>query len=371
MTESYLQGATVDETLTLVAQSWVQDMGVYRYLDAPAVLTHDRRTNRRNTTWQLPKIDNSLNKTGRWHAYEPGEALGPIGTVKKGTVTATPVGYAGLILSKTDDELAGMNGDQLFEDLAMGGDGVPLLMAQASQAIDADIVAALFNTTNYGAVTSFTGTGTKGLDDPSDYTNQQPIRNINSALQSLRWRQSLGLRLVCHVHPLVLDVLSEHPDYTGAGIISVNKNALSAGKLTRSEFIGRFAAVHSIDEVRVYEGVEDTVAPGQTSSPNYLATDSTIGPLFAFTLEDHSRDEWDVSAGGAVAGPDGGLAVAWGRRPSVITWREDKYESTYWQIRCSYHIVAPRYQADTDANFGVIFRGVTSGGNMGVFTTAP
>jgi hypothetical protein len=370
MAESYLQAATVDETLTMVARSWVQDMGVYQYPKAPQVLTHDRRTNRRNTTWQLPKIDNALDKTGLWHAYEPGEALGQIGTVKKGTVTATPVGYAGLILSKTDDELAGVNGDQLFEDLAMGGDGVPLLMAQASQAIDGGLVGALYNATNYGAVVSFTGTGTKGLDDPSDYANQQPVRDINSALQGLRWRQSLGLRLVCHVHPLVLDILSEHPDYTGVGLLTSRTAGLS-GKMTRQAIVERFMDIHKIDEVRIYEGVADTVAPGQTSAPNYLATDSTVGPLLSFTLDDHTRPNFDVSAGGAITGADGGLAIAWGRMPTVVTWREEKYESTYWQIRSSYHIIAPRYQSDTDANFGAIFRGVTSGGNMGVFTTAP
>ena len=338
-------------TLTSVGQSWIQTNGsVYGITKVPVCRALDRRSGRLSTTYELPALDNSLNNANGLLDWEPGQALPVERGLASSSVTFTPRGVTTPILARP----VGRDLRQTFRDLEVNI--VPVVMTELMGGMERDLYSFLSTAGNWGGAQGFSngagGAATSAVDQFGGDA-VQPDQDINVALRPLRKYQSLnGMALECYTNSHVLDVLSRHPAYTGAGTGSA-----IASKLPMDAFVERFMAVHRLNALHVMDSVVDTTAAGIASDPNFAANG-----LLWFGLIDR-RGEMDLRTDGSLDAPDGALICASGREAEVASWITPGMETESFAGRASYQIFSPR-----GADFGVLMK---PSGVDGIFATLP
>lgn len=363
--------------LRVVQESWIQEVGPnFGWTHLPLVRCLDARHGYGTVSYRLPAIDNMLRKTGAVTRWEPGDALPQTSQLREGTVTFESLGHAGRLFDKPI--VSSEDSRRLrFLDYQRGFGQTSLV--ELASAIEVGFASLLQNTTVFGTQVGFSGTNTSGLNVSSDHVNQNPIGDIQTALQPLRWLQDIGAMKLCFfMNPHVADVLSRHPSYTGAGHASVNLNAGMPSAIVRDAFLTIFKSIHRVDDVILVKAVGDTVVEGQTSDPNYIHTSSTLGPVFSALLMDPRSASWDLRPDQLQSGPDGAIALAYAAHEvsnwviGTRAWIEEGLKVERYRGEGSWGWVTPRYTAFAQTNYGVIFRGATDAGvQMGVFDTAP
>lgn len=366
--------ALTSNDMRVVQESWIQKIGPnFGWTHLPLCRTLDARHNYGATSYRIAAVDNALRKVGSVGRWDPGDAIPASSRLKEGTVSTEPFGYAGRMFDRpivsSDDQRNLRFRDYQFN---LG----PTTLVELASAIEAQLAAFLQNTTVFGTATAFTGSAAKSLADPTDWANQSPIHDIQTALQPLRWRQDLGLSLVVFMNPHVADVLSRHPAYTGAGVLAY-QNAGIPGAILTDAFLAHFRAIHRIDEVIMLRAVGDTVRDGETSDPEHIAQSTATGPILTAILLDKRQAAYDLRPGKSIGGPDGALALSWAAHEVsnwVIgnrSWIEEGLKVERYRSEGSWDIFTPQYTAFADTAYGVIFRGLSAGQTMGVFDENP
>ncbi len=339
-------------TLQAVGQSWTQaSTDKFGFTEIPQVRCLDRRSGRTSTTYEIPNLDNSLDKLNGLRDWEPGQALPVERALGSTAVTFTPRGVTTRILSRP----TGRDLRQVFRDLETNI--VPILLTELYGGIDRELAATLANAANWlgGVVANFTdGVGGVALQSVDDFGGDviQPDEDMMVALRPLRKFQGLnGLSLECITNSHVLDVFSRSPTFTGAGV-----GSNSSSRLPTAEFIERFMAVLRLNRLHVMDGVVDENQAGLVSDPNYLANG-----LCWFGLLDR-RGEMDLRTDGSLDAPGGALYYARSRDAEVVSWTTPGMETESFAARAGFDILIPR------GNFGVL---MNPSGAGGIFNTLP
>lgn len=346
MTTSPYNTAPVD--INVVGQSWTQTNRSAFLLDSvPTARVLDRRNGRGSTTYEIPNLDNALQK-GALLDWEPGQSLPVSQTIGSTTKTLTPRGRSTRLLT----DVTNRQGLHRFRDLE--NNKVPMLLSEAYQGVDKELFTFLTTVGNWkdGTAKLFTksGGGTAGspLDSPEGANPVvQPDVDINNEIRSLRVYAGIqGMSLEAWMSPNVAMALARHGVYTGAGTGSA-----IASQLVHDEFMRRFKAIHMLDKVVVSGVSSDTANPGQASVPAFIH-DS----LLWFGLVDR-RGAFDLTSEESGDAPDGSIVLAMSREPEVVQFELPGTETQYYAGRTAYDIISPR-----GSDFGVVFSGTGAGG---------
>lgn len=330
--------------INVVGNSWTQSNRSAFLMDSvPMARVLDRRNGRGSTTYEIPNLDNALQK-GELLDWEPGQSLPVSQTIGSSDVTVTPRGRTTRLLA----DVTNRQGLHRFRDLE--NNKVPMLLSEAYQGIDKQLFT--FLTNNFGAEVQFTqanGTAAGAALDRPNATNAavQPDIDINEALRPLRIYAGMqGMKLEAYMSSNVAQALARNGAYTGAGTGSA-----IASQILHEEFVRRFKAIHMLDDVVVSDVSSDTVLPGETSAPAFIHN-----ALLWFGLVDR-RGAFDLTSEESADSPDGAIVIGMSREPEVVQFELPGTETQYYAGRTAYDIISPR-----GANFGVIFKGIGNGG---------
>lgn len=332
--------------LTSIGRSWVQsNKGRFLWSKLPTCMAKGYREGRTSTTYQLPKLDNTLAKGVGMSDWQPGDAQTTERKLGSIDATFTPRGKQTQVISRPTKR----NGRHILLDLE--NNIVPIQLGLTYQQIEAEVVALMANASVYGTAKTFGGTG--ALDTFA--ADQTPDYDINENLMPMvKWR-ALGLSLECVMSTHVMTVLARHPVYTGAGTGSA-----IAATLPRDEFEKRFRAAHpQLDALHIVDTVIDTARAGQTSAPRINGN-----TLLWFGLIDR-RGSYDLREDGSQDAPDGALMIAMSREPEVATWEAPGSEVESFAGRAEYAIFFPRSADASAADFAHFY------GASEIFTSNP
>jgi len=341
-------------TLQAVGQSWTQaSTDKFGFTEMPNVSCLDRRSGRTSTTYEIPNLDNALDKLSGLRDWEPGQALPVERTLGATPITFQPRGVSTRIISRA----TGRNIRTVFRDLETNI--VPILLTELYGGIDRELATILATAANWtaggapGVVANFTdGAGAVAANSVDEFGGDvvQPDEDMMVALRPLRKFQGLrGMSLECVTNSHVLDVFSRSPTFTGAGAGSG-----IASRIPTEVFIERFMAVLRLDRLHIMDGVVDENPAGLVSDPNYLANG-----LCWFGLLDR-RGQMDLRNDGSMDAPDGALYFAQSRDPEVVSWLTPGMETESFTGRAGYDIYIPRN------DFGVVMNPVGPGGIFAV-----
>ena len=359
-TPSYI---VTDVDINRVSESFVQsNMDKFAISTMPKALCLDKETGRSNTTsYDLAALSNALMEGTNLRDWSPG-----IDPPSAGTLLESAVEFTVRIRSTLDlprPLRRGQTFEHRFADLERNI--VPIQLSKIYQAHDADIAAAMVNT-NLFSEQSFTTSVASGLDDPSDYAQQNPVGDIEARLVGLRpYSNFAGLELRCYMSGKVAATLSVHPSYTGAG----SGSAVASG-LPRADFISRFSSLHGC-KTYVFDNLINSAALGQSASivETFNQTNSTA--VLFFGLFDTRAGAFDLRSQEASDAPDGALVWACSQDPNVVEYTDGrKMVQSFWG-RAGYTIYSPRGTgAGISSDLGFFMKQVSGAGSGGIFTAA-
>jgi len=318
---------TDDINIAQVGQSWVnanREKYIFGQLSQTGKVLY-RPNGVKDTVYQLPAFDNSLH-AGNGINWEPGDSLPEEQQLDKVSVTVTPQGRSTRLLKRE-----ALVGGQIYEDLENNISNI--LLSQAYQVIDKDIVSFMTTAANYGQIT-FSGTG--ALDTFAN--DQTPYWNLlNSAIAPLRlYAQSFdGLEVEMWLGQNVLDVFMSHWNFQGAGA-TVSAIALPKGPMvqSRDQLLAMLSANLRV-KVRVFESVSNTANFGATATP----AEQAAGLCWIGVVDQLA---WDITEGSKGHKPDGAIQVALAKEPEVDSFVVDGSQMETFRATYAYQVFNPR-----------------------------
>lgn len=239
---------------------------------------------------------------------------------------------------------------------------VPTQLSKCYQWLDMRLAATCLDTTKFTQINFTIGTSGSGLDTASDYGEQQPLRDIQDQLDLLRpFRSFAGVKLVCFLSGRVATTFAGHPALNGGG-----QNSGVAAQLPRSVFAERFKGILEIDDVYILDVATNISSLGQTASIQSIAQQADTSAVCWFGLLD-TRGPWDLKSSSG-QGPDGALAYASARMPTIVTNHDMGAEAIYAWGRTSGIVYSPRGAAGGPAtDLGFFMRPKTDTAQGGIF----
>ena len=210
---------------------------------------------------------------------------------------------------------------------------------------------------------AWTGTNAKGLDDASDYSNQNPIKDIETPLTLIRpYTNFSGLELRAYLSGKVASVLAQHPAYTGGG----SGSGVASG-LPRAAFIERFSALHGC-KTYIFDNLINSAAYGAASTIVQTLNQTNASAVLFFGLFD-TRGGFDLRSEATMSAPDGAIVCGESLAPRVDAFTDErKLVQEFWG-RAGYSIYSPRGAAGGPAaDLGFFMRADTGGAATGIFT---
>lgn len=313
MSNAYVDILTKD--LLAVGESHVQ-IDDFAFSTLPKVMVDDVIGDRIKTTnYKLPAFNNSL-KTNNVIRWEIGQEDVPQASLASVDAAITPLGYSTYKLPRplaAGNQTSAQFRQTRFADL---NNILRLLMSEAKQQLEDELVSALRNTTYWGALKTFSGTG--ALDQ---YSNDHiPLTDIENELEALRvYQRFTNFELRCYTTSKVLRVLSKQNEYTGWAQMGGGPK-----QITTPLMIQYLKEVHGIDNVILVDSVNNDVMAGQTTSIEYTAPNGEL--LFFGLFDKRSSFNLQGDPGFFAEGPDG--ALGWGvardlsPKSNINEWRE-------------------------------------------------
>jgi hypothetical protein len=355
--------AVTDVDINRVSKSFVQSsLGNFAISTMPKAMCLDRFTGRSNKTdYDLGSLSNALLEGTNLRDWSPG-----IDPPSPGTLAESAVSFTVRIRSTQSivrPMRRGQTMEHRFADLE--NNIVPIQLSKVYQAHDADIAAAMTNASLFQSF-PFSGTAGEGLDQPSDYANQNPIKDIEDQLALLRpYANFAGLELRCYMSGKVASTLSTHAAITGAGVGS----AVASG-LPRQDFINRFSSILGC-KTYVFDNLTNAAPLGDTPSiVETFGQDNSSSVLF-FGLFDTRSASFDLTSENTNDAPDGCLVWASSQDPRVDQYLDERKQVQEFWGRCGYTIYSPRgAAAGPAADLGFFMQAVTDVGGLGIFKDA-
>jgi len=359
-TPSYV---VTDVDINRVSESFVQsNLDKFAISTLPKALCLDKETGRSNTTsYDLAALSNALMEGTNLRDWSPG-----IDPPSAGTLLESAVEFTVRIRSTLDlprPLRRGQTFEHRFADLERNI--VPIQLSKVYQAHDADIAAAMVNTSLFSRQNFTIGTSGNGLNTPEDYPDQNPIKDIEDNLVLLRpYTNFAGLELRCYMSGKVASVLATHPAYTGGGAGS----AVASG-MPRAEFINRFSSLHGC-KTYVFDNLINSAALGQSATIVETFNQANSSAVLFFGLFDTRAGAFDLRSEATSDAPDGCLVWACSQDPNVAEYLDErKMVQSFWG-RAGYTIYSPRGTgAGIASDLGFFMRPVTDGANGGIFAT--
>ena len=342
----------VSESFT---QANIQNFG---FSALPKALCLDRFSGRSNvTSYDLAALDNALvaNEIADW---APG--IDPPNAVKLNEVSVSLTARIRSTRSLVRPLRSGQTFENRFADLERNI--APILLSKVYADLDNRLATILTNT-NVFTQHNFTTNTDKGLDSTDDYSNQNPIVDIETQLRLLRPYTALGLELRAIMSAKVASVLSSHPSYNGGGAGSG-----AASGMAQAAFIETFSAIHGC-KVHVINNLINTAELGQTASIAETFNQSSATAVLFFGLFD-VRGGFDLRSQESADAPDGAVVYAEALAPSIVDHIDNRKSVHEFWGRGSGAIYSPRGTgAGVASDLGFFMRPVTAGANGGIFAT--
>lgn len=258
-----MNGPLINTDFESAAASWIQrNASEYVWPQIPWVLANGERNGFGNdTTYRLPVFEQFMGSGENGNLWRVGQELPGTRDLKDAPVTLSHLGRAtdGL---RVPEKREGKR--HRMEDVERIVDG---LMAESYLIREVALVNHLLNTSVYGAAASFSGTDP--LKDKDSDDTQDPINDIEEALDPLNSIRQFGLELWCFGNRRIFDLLRRKPAYHGAGAQSGGGSG--AGKAgiaekSRQAFIEAFAGYHNIDKVCEFKVVTNSANRGASAA---------------------------------------------------------------------------------------------------------
>jgi hypothetical protein len=342
--------AVTDVDINRVSKSFVQSsLGSF-------AISITGRSNK--TDYDLASLSNALQSSTNLRDWSPG-----IDPPAPTTLSESAVSFTVRIRSTYSlvrPLKRGQTMEHRFADLE--NNIVPIQLSKVYQAHDADIAAAMVNSSLFTEI-AFTGTSGEGLDQPTDYANQNPIKDIENNLVLLRpYSNFAGLELRCYMSGKVASVLATHPAYTGGGTGS----AVASG-LPRADFISRFSSLHGC-KTYVFDNLTNSAALGASASIVETFNQANSSAVLFFGLFDTRGASFDLRSQDTNDAPDGALVWACSQDPNVAQYLDERKQVQEFWGRAGYTIYSPRGAAAGPASdLGFFMKAVTSGASLGIF----
>jgi hypothetical protein len=326
--------AVTDVDINRVSKSFVQsNLGNFAISTMPKALCLDRFTGRSNKTdYDLASMSNALLEGSNLRDWSPG-----IDPPAPNTLAESAVSFTVRIRSTQSivrPMRRGQTMEHRFADLE--NNIVPIQLSKTYQSLDADIAAAMTNASLFQSF-GFSGTAGEGLDQPSDYANQNPVRDIENQLVLLRpYSNFAGMELRCYMSGKVASVLASHPSYTGGG----SGSAVASG-LPRADFISRFSSLHGC-KTYVFDNLVNSAALGATASIVETFNQTNASAVLFFGLFDTRGASFDLRSELTNDAPDGCLVYASSQDPRVDQFLDERKQVQEFWGRCGYTIYSPR-----------------------------
>jgi len=354
--------AVTDVDINRVSKSFVQSsLGSFAISTMPKALCLDRFTGRSNKTdYDLASLSNALQSSTNLRDWSPG--IDPPAPTTLGESAVSFTVRIRSTYSLVRPLKRGQTMEHRFADLE--NNIVPIQLSKVYQAHDADIAAAMVNSSLFTEI-AFTGTSGEGLDQPTDYANQNPIKDIENNLVLLRpYSNFAGLELRCYMSGKVASVLATHPAYTGGGTGS----AVASG-LPRADFINRFSSLHGC-KTYVFDNLTNSAALGASASIVETFNQANSSAVLFFGLFDTRGASFDLRSQDTNDAPDGALVWACSQDPNVAQYLDERKQVQEFWGRAGYTIYSPRgAAAGIASDLGFFMRPVTSGANGGIFAS--
>jgi hypothetical protein len=354
--------AVTDVDINRVSKSFVQSsLGSFAISTMPKALCLDRFTGRSNKTdYDLASLSNALQSSTNLRDWSPG--IDPPAPTTLGESAVSFTVRIRSTYSLVRPLKRGQTMEHRFADLE--NNIVPIQLSKVYQAHDADIAAAMVNSSLFTEI-AFTGTSGEGLDQPTDYANQNPIKDIENNLVLLRpYSNFAGLELRCYMSGKVASVLATHPAYTGGGTGS----AVASG-LPRADFISRFSSLHGC-KTYVFDNLTNSAALGASASIVETFNQANSSAVLFFGLFDTRGASFDLRSQDTNDAPDGALVWACSQDPNVAQYLDERKQVQEFWGRAGYTIYSPRGTgAGIADDLGFFMRPVTDGAAGGIFAT--
>ena len=354
--------AVTDVDINRVSKSFVQSsLGSFAISKTHKALCLDRFTGRSNKTdYDLASLSNALQSSTNLRDWSPG--IDPPAPTTLGESAVSFTVRIRSTYSLVRPLKRGQTMEHRFADLE--NNIVPIQLSKVYQAHDADIAAAMVNSSLFTEI-AFTGTSGEGLDQPTDYANQNPIKDIENNLVLLRpYSNFAGLELRCYMSGKVASVLATHPAYTGGGTGS----AVASG-LPRADFISRFSSLHGC-KTYVFDNLTNSAALGASASIVETFNQANSSAVLFFGLFDTRGASFDLRSQDTNDAPDGCLVWACSQDPNVAQYLDERKQVQEFWGRAGYTIYSPRGTgASVASDLGFFMRPVTSGTDGGVFAS--
>ncbi len=352
--------AVTDVDINRVSKSFVQSsLGSFAISTMPKALCLDRFTGRSNKTdYDLASLSNALQSSTNLRDWSPG--IDPPAPTTLGESAVSFTVRIRSTYSLVRPLKRGQTMEHRFADLE--NNIVPIQLSKVYQAHDADIAAAMVNSSLFTEI-AFTGTSGEGLDQPTDYANQNPIKDIENNLVLLRpYSNFAGLELRCYMSGKVASVLATHPAYTGGGTGS----AVASG-LPRADFINRFSSLTGC-KTYVFDNPPNSAALGASASIVETFNQANSSAVLFFGLFDTRGASFDLRSQDTNDAPDGALVWACSQDPNVAQYLDERKQVQEFWGRAGYTIYSPRGAAAGPASdLGFFMKAVTSGASLGIF----
>ena len=352
--------AVTDVDINRVSKSFVQSsLGSFAISTMPKAMCLDRFTGRSNKTdYDLASLSNALQSSTNLRDWSPG--IDPPAPTTLGESAVSFTVRIRSTYSLVRPLKRGQTMEHRFADLE--NNIVPIQLSKVYQAHDADIAAAMVNSSLFTEI-AFTGTSGEGLDQPTDYANQNPIKDIENNLVLLRpYSNFAGLELRCYMSGKVASVLATHPAYTGGGTGS----AVASG-LPRADFINRFSSLHGC-KTYVFDNLTNSAALGASASIVETFNQANSSAVLFFGLFDTRGASFDLRSQDTNDAPDGALVWACSQDPNVAQYLDERKQVQEFWGRAGYTIYSPRGTgAGPASDLGFFMKAVTSGASLGIF----
>jgi hypothetical protein len=348
--------AVTDVDINRVSKSFVQSsLGSFAISTMPKALCLDRFN---KTDYDLASLSNALQSSTNLRDWSPG--IDPPAPTTLGESAVSFTVRIRSTYSLVRPLKRGQTMEHRFADLE--NNIVPIQLSKVYQAHDADIAAAMVNSSLFTEI-AFTGTSGEGLDQPTDYANQNPIKDIENNLVLLRpYSNFAGLELRCYMSGKVASVLATHPAYTGGGTGS----AVASG-LPRADFISRFSSLHGC-KTYVFDNLTNSAALGASASIVETFNQANSSAVLFFGLFDTRGASFDLRSQDTNDAPDGALVWACSQDPNVAQYLDERKQVQEFWGRAGYTIYSPRGAAAGPASdLGFFMKAVTSGASLGIF----
>lgn len=321
---------TANKVLIAVSKSPIQALSRFQYNSLPKALVDGEGRDIKSTTYRLPSLLNTLRDDGVLKFEKGGNVPGEL-DFDSTSVTITPVGHQ---TKRIDRDLIRKSATSLtaftrsrFQDL---NNAIPILVGIAGQRLEKEFVAALTNTTYFGAAKSFST-----VLDTYDAA-AEPLTYIEEQLETLRqYRAFTDFELRCYVNSEVLRVLAKQNEYTGWAQAGGMPKAISVPQMAQI-----LKDVHGVDKVIICDSI---AADRANNADNATGLQYTKKELLHFGLYD-KRGSYNLKGdpGFMAQGPDGALAIAWAREVGPARWTDEAREVESFTVRWKHQIISPR-----------------------------